>query len=73
MTLLPEHECTPYDALPVSTALPVLLRGLLRGRFGLIREFVAQGRRAAEYARAARHRNRLLEAARDLDSRTTAR
>lgn len=63
MTLLPEHECSPYDALPVSTILPVLLRGLSRGRLGLLREFVAQGRRAAEYARAAKHRTKLLEAA----------
>lgn len=62
MARLPHHLTSPYDALPVSEILPVVLGGLLRGRFGVVPEFLANGRRAAEYARVLKEREELLEA-----------
>lgn len=64
MTLLPEHRATPYDVLPASAILPVLLRAVLRGRPGVIAEFVAHGRRAAEFRRRLKERRALLSEAR---------
>lgn len=58
---LPDHRCSPYDALPAGAVLPTLVGALLRGRFGVIPEFLAQGRRAAEYGRVLRQRRELLE------------
>ena len=63
MTRLPEHQCSPYDALPVSAILPPLLGAVVRGRFGVIPEFMAQGRRIGEYKRCLKERERLLEEA----------
>lgn len=61
MTRLPEHQCTPYDAVPPSVILPSLLGLLLRGRFGVLREVGLQGRRAKEYRRTLEERERLLQ------------
>lgn len=63
LTKLPEHEATPYDLLPPSKVLPWILKGVARGRLGLIPEFIAFGRRAREFHRALRERKALLEAA----------
>lgn len=60
MVRLPEHQCSPYDALPGSAILPVLLGAVARGRFGVIAEFIAQARRIAEYRRVIGARRALL-------------
>ena len=64
MTRLPEHRCSPYDVLPPSAILPTVLGAVARGRFSVIPEFLAQGRRAMQYRNALRDRVRLLEHAR---------
>lgn len=61
LTQLPEHQSSPYDVFPPKVILPCLLGALLRGRFGVIPEFFAQGRRLGEYKRALRARERLLQ------------
>ena len=63
MTRLPEHQCSPYDALPISAVLAALLGAVARGRFGVIPEFLAQGRRISEYKKELAKRQRLLEEA----------
>ncbi len=60
MIRLPEHQCSPYDALPIDAVLAPLLSGVLRGRFGVIKEFLAQGRRISEYKKTLGERTRLL-------------
>jgi hypothetical protein len=60
MTRLPEHRATPYDALPPSKVLPWILKAVASGRFGVIPEFLAFGRRARAYAREMKVRKRLL-------------
>jgi hypothetical protein len=64
MTRLPEHQCSPYDVLPPSAILPTVLGAVARGRFRVIPEFLAQGRRAMQYRNVLRDRVRLLEHAR---------
>ncbi|MGH7556244.1 MAG: NAD(P)/FAD-dependent oxidoreductase [Gemmatimonadota bacterium] len=61
MVRLPEHECSPYDALPAGAVVRLLLGALLRGRFAVIPDFVAQGRRIAEYRRVMKERIGLME------------
>jgi len=63
MSRLPEHQCSPYDALPPSVIVPVVLRALLRGRLGVVREFAEQARRVREYGHHLKERTRLLEEA----------
>lgn len=65
MTRLPEHQCSPYDALPISTVLTTLIDAIARARFGVIPEFLAQGRRISEYKKVLRERIRLLDEAVD--------
>lgn len=72
MTRLPEHQCSPYDALPVTAILPVLFGAVAKGRFGVIPEFLAQGRRVGEYKRSLRERIHLLEEARRLEQTARA-
>lgn len=60
MTTLPEHQSSPYDALPMSVILGSLAGALVRGEFRVVPEFLRQGRRASEYARELKHRTRLL-------------
>lgn len=60
MTRLPEHQCSPYDVLPPSAIVPTVLGAVARGRFGVIPEFLAQGRRAMAYGRTLRERRALL-------------
>jgi flavin-dependent dehydrogenase len=61
MTRVPEHQASPYDAVPVSAVLVPILGALTRGRFGVISEFLAKARRIFEYEREMRARRRLLE------------
>ena len=60
MTRLPEHQCSPYDVLPPSAVMPLVLGAIVRGRFGVIPEFLAQGRQAMAYGRTLRERRELL-------------
>lgn len=60
MTGLPEHKHTPYDVLPMSVILSCLLAGLARGKFQIVPEFLAQGRRAQQYQRVSKRWQRLL-------------
>lgn len=60
MTALPEHRGSPYDALPMSVVLGSLVGALGRGQFGVVPEFLRQGRRATEYQREFKARSRLL-------------
>jgi 2-polyprenyl-6-methoxyphenol hydroxylase-like FAD-dependent oxidoreductase len=60
MTDLPEHKCSPYEALPLSVILGCVFSGLLRGNLGVVPEFLAQGRKAADYGRVLKERQRLL-------------
>ena len=60
MTTLPEHRGSPYDALPMSVVLGSLVGALGRGHFGVVPEFLRQGRRASEYQREFKERTRLL-------------
>ena len=60
MTTLPEHRGSPYDALPMSVVLGSLVGALGRGQFGVVPEFLRQGRRASEYQREFKERTRLL-------------
>ncbi len=63
MTLLPEHESTPYDVLPMSVIVRCVFGALLRGRFEVVPEFLAQGRRAREFRRVMKRWKRRLEKA----------
>lgn len=63
ITRLPEHEASPYDVLPMSVVLSSFFGALIRGRFGVIPEFLAQGRRVAEYKKELVKRKRMLEEA----------
>ena len=63
MSRLPEHRCSPYDVLPISVIIRCLIGALLRGRLQVIPEFLAQGKRAADYRRELEQRQRLLESA----------
>lgn len=65
---LPEHQISPYDAIPATTVIPALLAMLLRGRAGVIREFMVKARQAAEYRRTVKQREQLLEEATRLSS-----
>lgn len=60
VTDLPEHRSSPYDVLPFRVVLSALLGGLARGQFGVIPEFLSQGRRISEFKKELAKRQRLL-------------
>lgn len=62
MARLPEHQCSPYDALPGGAVLPLVLGAVVRGHVGVLPEFVAQAKRMGAYRRALRERRKLLDA-----------
>lgn len=57
---LPQHQCSPYDAVPFGTVMRALPGGLARGRPQVISEFLAQGRRIAAYNKVMKQRRALL-------------
>jgi hypothetical protein len=57
------HGLRCDGAIPVSTVIAALVGALLRGRLGVIPEFMVQARRTAEYRRAFEQRQRLLDEA----------
>jgi flavin-dependent dehydrogenase len=56
-----EHEVNPFEALPVPLIVRCALARALRGRLGVIREFVAMGRFAAGAQREWASRKKLLQ------------
>ncbi len=60
MVGLPEHRCSPYDAVPIGTVLSAIGGALVRGRLGVVPEFLRQAGRVREYRRVLRERTRLL-------------
>jgi flavin-dependent dehydrogenase len=40
-----EHDIDPFDTVPLSVAIKAMLGGLMRGRFGVVKEFVHEGNR----------------------------
>lgn len=61
MTGLPEHRASPYDVLPLKIVLATVLDAVRRGRLQVILEFLAQGRRIAEYKKELANRQSLLD------------
>lgn len=59
---LPEHQSSPYDVVPVGTALAIAIGALARGRYAVVPDFIAQARRVLDYRRALRQRRRLVHA-----------
>ncbi len=57
-----EFDANPYDLLPVSTIARWTLAAALRGRPGLILDFLAQGRRASAVHAELKQRQQLLAA-----------
>ena len=55
-----EHQLSPYDAFPVSRLLAWTLGGALRGRPGLVGEFLAMGRHVSAITKELNARKRLL-------------
>ncbi len=58
-----EHRLSPYDAFPVSKLLTWTLGGALRGRPGLVGQFMAMGRHVSVITKELNGRKRLLEQA----------
>ena len=65
------HQISPYDAFPVSAIIRWMLGGVLRGRFGLLRDFVTLARRGAFVARELKQRRALLQEAARLRTHRT--
>jgi len=60
MAAVMEHTLSPYEALPVSRILGWALGDLLRGRPGVVGDFLAAARRNAAVGRELAKRRRLL-------------
>jgi len=56
-----EHRINPFDVVPVGRVLTWTLAAALRGRLGVVSDFVAMGRFGATVAREWAARKRLLE------------
>ena len=65
MAAVVEHQVSPYDAIPPFQALTWALGGAVRGRPGLIGQFLAKGRAVSAVAKELGSRKRLLEEARN--------
>ena len=65
MAAVIEHQVSPYDAIPPSQVLTWALGGAIRGRPGLIGQFLAKGRAVSAVTKELKARKRLLEEARD--------
>jgi flavin-dependent dehydrogenase len=64
MTKTVEHEGSPLDVFPVRQIAGWTLGAALRGRLGVIRDFLAMGRRASTIQREMQLRRQLADAAR---------
>jgi hypothetical protein len=60
IALLPEHQSSPYDVVPVGTAIAIAIGALARGRYVVVPDFVAQARRMLRYRRVLRDRMRMM-------------
>jgi hypothetical protein len=40
-----EHDMDPFDTVPLSVAIKAMLGGLMRGQFGIVKEFLHEGKR----------------------------
>lgn len=60
MALVMEHKVSPYAALPVSKILQWALAVALRGRIGVIPQFLAMGKRASMVQKEWQSRKKLL-------------
>lgn len=60
LALVLDHQLSPYDSLPVSSAIGVLGSALLRRRFDVFSRFVATGKRRSAVKRELALRRRLL-------------
>lgn len=58
-----DHKLSPYDAFPLSDIVRCTLGGVLRGRLGLLRDFLTMGRRGASITRELELRRALLQQA----------
>ena len=63
LALVVDHQLSPYDAFPLSDIVRWTLGGVLRGRIGLLRDFMRMGRRGASVARELAVRRALLQQA----------
>jgi len=68
MSRLPQHQCSPYDAIPGRAILPIVFGAVARGRFGVIPALLRQARAVAGFRRELRRRMRLLEAVAPTDA-----
>lgn len=63
LALVIDHKLSPYDAFPLSDIVRWTLMGVLRGRPGLLRDFLTMGRRGASVTRELGLRRALLQQA----------
>lgn len=59
---LPEHQSSPYDVVPIGTAVTIVMAALARGQYGVVPDFIAQARRMLVYRRVFRQWMRLADA-----------
>lgn len=62
MAAVMDHQLSPFEALPVGTVARWMLGAALRGRFSVLPEFLAAGRRASMVSREMAERQKLLDA-----------
>lgn len=60
LTQIFEHRVSPYELVPVGKAAVWMLGAFLRGKWQVLPEFLAQGRRGAQFKRELKARKRLL-------------
>jgi 2-polyprenyl-6-methoxyphenol hydroxylase-like FAD-dependent oxidoreductase len=63
LALVVDHKISPYEVFPLRDVVRWTLGGVLRGRVGLLRDFVSAGRRGATVAREVSARRMLLQQA----------
>ena len=60
MALVMEHKLSPFNAFPVSRIMKWTIIAALRGKLGVIPEFLAKGKRASAVNRELKSRIKLL-------------
>jgi flavin-dependent dehydrogenase len=63
LALVIDHKISPYDVFPMGDLVRWMLDGVLHGRLGLVRDFLAMGWRGASVARELNTRRKLLREA----------